>query len=74
MNLIAWNPSFGTRNYFAAMLQPHPQGTFVFAGLESPPSVFACSEDGVAVEDVFWREASSVWIIAAPEVEKILSA
>jgi hypothetical protein len=72
LNLVAWYPSFGTRNYFSAMLQPHPQGAFIFAGKEAAPSTFACSEEGVAFEDVFWEEASSLWIKTAPEVEEIL--
>lgn len=54
------------------MLQAHPQGAFIFGGHEAAPSMFACSEEGVAFEDVFWKEASSLWIKTAPEVEEII--
>lgn len=55
-----------------AMLQPHPQGTFIFEGVEHPTSKFSCSPEGVRVEGKLWEESSRVWRDVAPEVDAVL--
>lgn len=69
---ISWRGEFGTRNYMIAMLQPHPQGTFIFEGVEHPTSKFSCSPEGVRVEGKLWEESSRVWRDVAPEVDAVL--
>ncbi|BGP39461.1 hypothetical protein JCM10450v2_003425 [Rhodotorula kratochvilovae] len=73
LNLLAWRSEFGTRNYLLAMLRPQPQGAFIFTGTAQPVSTFACSSEGVQLEDRFWSEAKGVWRAAAPEVEEVLA-
>ncbi|GAA5926140.1 hypothetical protein JCM3775_005215 [Rhodotorula graminis] len=69
---IAWRSEFGTRTYMHGMLDPQPQGAFVFKGKAHPPSTFACSPDGVKLENKVWEEAREVWEEVAPEVKEVL--
>lgn len=74
-NRIAWSAEFGTRYYMRAVLLPHPQGSFISpVGDDFPPSTFACSKEGVQVEERMWAEACGVWKEAAPEVKEVLGA
>ncbi|GAA5911590.1 hypothetical protein JCM8208_005684 [Rhodotorula glutinis] len=72
INAVSWRGEFGTRTYLHAMLEPHPQGTFVFQGKEQPTSRFSCSADGVRMESEMWKEASQIFREVAPEVDEML--
>ena len=54
------------------MLDPQPQGAFVFKGKAHPPSTFSCSPEGVKLENKVWNEAREVWEQVAPEVKAVL--
>ncbi|TNY23008.1 hypothetical protein DMC30DRAFT_414608 [Rhodotorula diobovata] len=73
INVLSWRSEFGTRTYLQAMLSPQPQGAFIFAGKVQPPSTFACSPEGVRLEDKLWDESRQVWEEAAPEVKEVLA-
>ena len=71
INAVSWRGEFGTRTYLHAMLEPHPQGTFVFQGEDHPTSKYSCSPEGVRVEGQMWEESSQIWREVAPEVDEV---
>ncbi|GAA6004434.1 uncharacterized protein JCM10292_007066 [Rhodotorula paludigena] len=72
---VAACAEFGTRYYMRAVLLPHTQGSFISpVGDNFPPSTFACSKEGVQVEERMWAEACGVWKDAAPEVKEVVGA
>lgn len=72
INQISWSAEFGTRTFLHAVLESHPSGSYISNGIRRPTSTFACSEEGIKLEDQFFKELVDLYAQKAPETKEIL--